>query len=138
MSPELGVVILLLAQTPAAPLSKTARDPVTVRGCLEGRGLRILEADASELSGVRKVRVKGPRAMMRMLDDGRGAYLEVTGDLDAARPDRGEMRRRYKAGSKTTVSVGAASEQIKGPAIAAEPTLVVEAFTRLAETCPAR
>ena len=138
MSPELGVVILLLAQTPAAPLSKPARDPVVVRGCLEGRTLRILEADASELSGVRKVRVKGPRAMMRMLDDSRGAYLEVTGDLDPDRPDRGEVRRRYRVGSKTTVSAGAAAEQATGPAIAPEPTLVVEAFTRLADTCPSR
>ena len=50
-------------QPPAAPPGAGAaaptRDPVTVRGCLEGRWLRILEHDASDLSGVTRVRLKG-------------------------------------------------------------------------------
>ena len=39
---------------PAAGPASPARDPVTVRGCLEKNWLRILESDASDLSGVRR------------------------------------------------------------------------------------
>ena len=59
------------ASGPAAP----ARDPVTVRGCLEKNWLRILESDASDLSGVRRVRLKGARAMLRVLRDQGGDYV---------------------------------------------------------------
>src|SRR5688500_13085355 len=92
------------APGPAASPTSPARDPVTVRGCLDRRWLRILEHDTSDLSGVTRVRLKGSRAMLRMLDDGRGAYVEIIGDLDLAAADRLEVRRKRRIGSKTTVS----------------------------------
>ena len=67
---------------PAAGPAAPTRDPVTVRGCLEGRWLRILQHDSSDLSGVRRVRLKGSRSMLTVLKDQGGDYVEVTGDLD--------------------------------------------------------
>ena len=119
---------------PTAPVN----DPVTVRGCLDGHHLKILESDISDLSGVRDIRLKGPRGVMRSLDDHKGAYIEVSGQLDLGRPDRLETRRKVKAGSKTTISLGAGAEQITGQPPVADPILQVEAFTPLGERCPGR
>ena len=127
--------------TPPAPVSRTAampqRDPVTVRGCLDKRWLRILEHDSTDLSGVKRVRLKGSRAMLALIDDGRGTYVEITGDLDVPAADRIETRRKHRVGSKTTVSMGASAEQVAGGAVAAgrEPTLIVGAVARLGASC---
>jgi hypothetical protein len=119
---------------PAGPVN----DPLTVRGCLEGHHLKILKADISDLSGVRDIRLKGPRGVMRSLDDHKGAYVEISGRLDLGRPDRLDTRRKVKAGSKTTLSIGAGTEQITGEPLVADPIFHVEAFTPLGERCPGR
>jgi hypothetical protein len=119
---------------PDAPVN----DPVTVRGCLEGRFLKILEQDTTDLSGVRAIRLKGPRGVMRMLDDHKHGYVEVSGTLDLGRRDRVDMRRKVKVGSKTTISVDAAQEQITGDPVVADPVLQVVAFNPLGERCPGR
>jgi hypothetical protein len=75
---------------------------------------------------------------MRTLGDHKHTYVEVTGQLDLGRPDRLETRRKVKAGSKTTISVGASSEQVHGDPPMADPVLEVEAFTPLGERCPSR
>ena len=75
---------------------------------------------------------------MRTLDDHKHSYVEVTGQLDLGRHDRLETRRKVKAGSKTTISIGASTEQITGEPPTAEPVLQVEAFTPLGERCPSR
>jgi hypothetical protein len=122
---------------PAAGPAAPTRDPVTVRGCLEGRWLRILETDASDLSGVRRVRLKGARSMLRVLRDQGGDYVEVTGDLELGRSDRLEARRKVKVDDKTTISIGASAEQVSSnPVAPPDPTLVVDAFTTLGERCP--
>jgi hypothetical protein len=128
-------------QPPVAPPSEgpasPARDPVTVRGCLEGRWLRILESDASDLSGVRRVRLKGSRSMLGVLRDQGGDYVEITGDLDLGPGDRLDARRKVKVADKTTISIGASAEQVSGPDVAPpDPTLVVDSFTALGERCP--
>ena len=121
---------------PAAGPAAPTRDPVTVRGCLEGRWLRILQADSSDLSGVRRVRLKGSRSMLTVLKDQGGDYVEITGDLDLGRRDRLDVRRKVKVGDKTTISIGASAEQVSGPETAPpDPTLVVESFTALGERC---
>jgi hypothetical protein len=117
---------------PDAPVN----DPVTVRGCLEGRFLRILEQDSTDLSGLRGIRLKGPRGVMRMLDDHEHAYVELSGSLDLGRRDRIDMRRKVKVGAKTTISVGSAQEQITGQPVVADPVLQVVALTPLGERCP--
>ena len=119
---------------PDAPVN----DPITVRGCLEGRRLKILEHDASDLSGIRDIRLTGPRGVMRALDDHKHSYVELTGQLDLNVNDRLETRRKVKAGSKTTVSIGAATEQTNGGPSSADPELKVEAFTPLGDRCPGR
>jgi hypothetical protein len=126
--------------TPIGTVAMPQRDPVTVRGCLDKRWLRILEHDSTDLSGVKRVRLKGSRAMLALVDDGRGQYVEITGDLDAAAADRLETRRKRQVGSKTTISIGASAEQSGGGAVPVgpEPTLVVEAIIRLAASCRAR
>ena len=116
------------APGPAAP----TRDPVTVRGCLDGRWLRILESDSSDLSGVRRVRLKGSRSMLTVLRDQGGDYVEIIGDLDLGRRDRLDGRRKVKVTDKTTISIGASAEQVTPP----EATLVVGSFTALGERCP--
>jgi hypothetical protein len=125
---------------PAAGPAAPTRDPVTVRGCVEGRWLRILEHDSSDLSGVARVRLQGSRSMLRVLRDQRGDYVEITGDLDLGRRDRLDARRKVKVADKTTVSIGASAEQVDGRDVApVEPvdaTLVVDAFTVLGERCP--
>jgi hypothetical protein len=122
---------------PAAGPAPPTRDPVTVRGCLEGRWLRILEHDASDLSGVTRVRLKGARSMLHVLADQRGDYVEITGDLDLGLKDRLDARRTVKVGDKTTISIGATAQQISDPEVTApEATLVVDAFTTLGERCP--
>lgn len=122
---------------PAAGAAAPTRDPVTVRGCLEGRWLRILEHDASDLSGVTRVRLKGARAMLHVLADQRGDYVEITGDLDSGPGDRLDARRKVKVGGKTTVSIGATAEQVSGTDVAPpDATLVVDSFTVLGERCP--
>jgi hypothetical protein len=121
------------ADGPASP----TRDAVTVRGCLDGRWLRILEHDSSDLSGVRRVRLKGPRSMLTVLKDQGGDHVEITGDLDLGRRDRLEGRRKVKVADKTTISIGASAEQVSGPDLTPpDATLVVEAFTVLGERCP--
>ena len=123
---------------PAAGPASPTRDPVTVRGCLEGRWLRILQHDSSDLSGVRRVRLKGSRSMLTRPSATRaGDYVEITGDLDLGRGDRLDARRKVKVADKTTISIGASAEQVSGPDTAPpDPTLVVEAFTALGEHCP--
>ena len=122
---------------PAAGPASPARDPVTVRGCLDGRWLRILESDATDLSGVRRVRLKGARSMLRVLRDQGGDHVEITGDLELGRSDRLEARRKAKVDDKTTISIGASAEQVSSnPVAPPDPTLVVEAFTVLGERCP--
>jgi hypothetical protein len=121
-----------------AAQAQPQRDPVTVRGCLEKHWLRIIESDATDLSGVRRVRLKGSKAMLRMLDDGRGRYVEITGDLDLGARDRIETRRKYKVDDKTTVSLGASAEQRSDRSTTVpDPTLIVEAFETLGDQCPA-
>ena len=125
-----------VAPTAGGPASST-RDPVTVRGCLEGRWLRILEHDSSDLSGIRRVRVKGSRSMLNVLKDQGGDYVEVTGDLDLGPGDRLDARRKVKVADKTTISIGASAEQVSSnPVAPPDPTLVVEAFTALGDRCP--
>jgi hypothetical protein len=127
------------APAPGSRVEGPARDPVTVRGCLEKRWLRILEHDSTDLSGVARVRLKGSRAMLALVDDGRGTHVEVTGDLDLGRRDRLETRRKYRPGSKTTVSIGASAEQVRGADVSPpEATLIVDAITRLGDQCPSR
>ena len=146
MRTDIAAALLLvgLAQQPVplpAPRSgpdAPVNDPVTVRGCLEGRFLRILEQDATDLSGLRTIRLKGARGVMRMLDDHKHTYVELSGTLDLGRRDRMDARRKVKVGAKTTVSVGAAQEQITGAPVVADPVLQVVAFTPLGERCPAR
>lgn len=140
------VAVLVAAwalQAPPAPPrtgpDPPVNDPVTMRGCLEGRYLKILEHDVADLSGVRRIRLKGPKGVMETLDDAEDRYVELTGRLLLHRRDRVETRKKAKAGSKTTISVGAATEQITGePVRAADPVLEVEAFTPLGERCPGR
>lgn len=147
----LGSIVALMASThatgtrqgpvptPASRIDRPARDPVTVRGCLDKRWLRILEHDTTDLSGVTRVRLKGSRAMLALVDDGRGSHVEVTGDLDLGSRDRVEVRRKYKPGSKTTVSIGASAEQVRGADVTPpEATLIVDAMTRLGDQCPSR
>jgi hypothetical protein len=122
----------------ATAVAAPARDPVTVRGCLDKRWLRILQHDATDLSGVRRVRLKGSRAMLESLDDGRGAHVEITGDLDLGRRDRIETRRKRQIGSKTTLALGASAEQTRSPEVTPDVTLVVQSFTRLGDECPSR
>ena len=131
------------AQEPGSPSRSgprtPVRDPVTVRGCIEKRSLRILEHDVTDLSGVTRVRLKASRSMQALLDEARGRHLEITGDLDLGRHDRLETRRKYKVGAKTTVSIGASAEQVRGAdATAPDATLVVSAFTILGDRCPSR
>ena len=125
---------------PAAPrVDAPLREPVTVRGCLDKRWLRILEHDTTELSGVTRVRLKGSRAMLALVDDGRGTHVEVTGDLDLGRRDRVEARRKYRPDPKTTISIGASAEQVSGrDRTPPEATLIVEALTRIGDGCPSR
>jgi hypothetical protein len=119
---------------PAAP----DNDPIVVRGCLEGRHLRILEHDLSDLSGIRDIRLKGPRGVMRVIDEHEHLYVEVTGTLDLGKRDRLDTRKKVKAGGKTTMSIGAATEQITGSPVVADPVFVVAAVTPLGERCPGR
>ena len=123
---------------PAAGPAAPTRDPVTVRGCLDGRWLRILESDSSDLSGVRRVRLKGSRSMLTVLRDQGGDYVEIIGDLDLGRRDRLDGRRKVKVTDKTTISIGASAEQVSGPDDVTPPeaTLVVGSFTALGERCP--
>jgi hypothetical protein len=58
-----------------AAQAQPQRDPLTVRGCLDKHWLRITESDATDLSGIKQVRLKGSKAMLRMLDDGHGRYV---------------------------------------------------------------
>ena len=145
LRPDLIVLAAALGLQQPAPIQaprtgpdSPVNDPVTVRGCLEGHHLKILESDASDLSGIRDIRLKGPRGVMRSLDDYRGAYVEVAGLLDLGRPDRIETRRTIKAGSKTTISIGASAEQISGQPPLADPILIVNGFQPLGERCPGR
>ena len=138
-----GAAAVRAQQTPVAPPAAgpalPTRDPVTVRGCVEGKWLRILQHDSSDLSGVRRVRLKGARSMLRVLRDQGGDYVEITGDIDLGRRDRLDARRKVKVADKTTVSIGASAEQVDGrdaPVEPVEPTLVVGAFTALGERCP--
>ena len=137
-----GAAAVRAQQTPVAPPAAgpalPTRDPVTVRGCVEGKWLRILQHDSSDLSGVRRVRLKGSRSMLSVLRDQGGDYVEVTGDLDLGRSDRLDTRRKVKIADKTTISIGTSAEQVSGSDDVTPPeaTLVVDSFTALGERCP--
>ena len=121
---------------PADGPAKPERDPITVRGCLDGKRLRIVEHDVAELSGVRYVTLEAPRALMKQLADYRNAYVEVTGQLELPPGDRIEARKKYNVGSKTTVSVGMKGEQVDSVPTSPDSyvsTLDVEAFRALDE-----
>lgn len=131
-SPQAGQLPPKPADGPAKPV----RDPITVRGCLDGKRLRIIEHDVSELSGVRYVTLKAPRALMKQMADYRNAYVEITGQLELPAGDRIEARKKYAVGSKTTVSVGMKGEQVESVPTSVDSyvsTLEVEAFKALDE-----
>ena len=110
-----------------------------MRGCLEGRWLRILQADSSDLSGVRRVRLKGSRSMLTVLKDQGGTTTSKSPAIStSAGRDRLEARRKVKVADKTTISIGASAEQVSGDRHVAppDPTLVVDSFTALGERCP--
>lgn len=135
-SPQAGQLPPKPADGPAKPV----RDPITVRGCLDGRWLRITEDDVAELSGVRDVRLKGPRSLMQQMEDDIGTYVEVTGLIDLRPGDRVEGHKQYKVGSRTKVSIGAKGEHT-GAAPTLDPTastLEVHGFEVLGDTCPGR
>jgi hypothetical protein len=124
---------------PADGPAKPVRDPITVRGCLDGRWLRITEHDVAELSGVRDVRLKGPRALMQQIEDEIGTYVEVTGLIELPPGDRIEGHQQYKVGSRTKVSIGAKGEQTNPKAVSgtpAPPTLDVQGVEPLGDRCP--
>ena len=126
---------------PADGPAKPVRDPVTVRGCLDGRWLRITEHDIAELSGVRDVRLKGPRALMQQIQDEIGTYVEVTGLIDLPPGDRIEGHKQYKVGSRTKVAIGMTGEQTNPKAVSgtpAPPTLDVQGFEPLGDRCPGK
>jgi hypothetical protein len=120
---------------PADGPAKPERASITVRGCLDGKRLRIIEHDVAELSGVRDVTLKAPRALMKQLADDRNAYVEVTGQLELPPGDRIETRKKYNVGSKTTVSLGMKGEHESPPTSPNSDvsTLEVEAFKALDE-----
>jgi hypothetical protein len=131
------------SQVPSTPVDgpgKPVRDPVTVRGCLDGRWLRITDHDVAELSGVRDVRLKGPRALMQRIQDEIGTYVEVTGVIELPPGDRIEGHKQYKVGPRTKVAIGAKGEH-SGAAPTLDPvasTLEVDGFEVLGDTCPGR
>ena len=121
---------------PADGPAKPQRDPITVRGCLDGKRLRIVEHDVAELSGLRYVTLKAPRALMKQISDYRNAYVEITGQLELPAADRIETRKKYDVGSKTTVSVGMKGEQLDSFPTSPESyvsTLEVESFKAIDE-----
>jgi hypothetical protein len=147
MTPMLSLALVLVLATssiqlPPARATGTAearRDPITVRGCVEGRRLRVLSHDMTDLVGIRDWRLKGSRAMLDALKDEKDGYFELSGLVERAALDRLDTQRKRKLGDKTTVSLGASAEQRRGEQTRPEvPELVVEAFTRLDDTCPAR
>lgn len=125
---------------PADGPAKPVRDPITVRGCLDGRWLRITEHDVAELSGVRDVRLKGPRALMQRIEDEVGTYVEVTGLIELPPGDRIEGHKQYKVGSRTKIAIGAKGEQTSGsPTLEPSPsTFEVQGFEVLGDRCPGR
>jgi hypothetical protein len=69
MRSDLLGALLAISVGAQQPIPYTARsapepanDPVVVRGCVEGRRLRILRDDTGDLSGLREIRLKGRRA----------------------------------------------------------------------------
>lgn len=145
MWPPLSLALLLAVALPPQAVQRPPRpagpeapaaDLVTMRGCLDGRQLWIFEHDRTDLSGVRVLRLKGPKGVMRALADWGSHYVEVSGRLHLDRADRLEARKKWKVGSKTTVSLGGATEQERGSIVRPEPELAVEAFTPLSEPCP--
>jgi hypothetical protein len=143
MAPSLAALVVLVLAVPIQTAPPPRRgpdapvnDPVTMRGCLDGRQLWILEHDSTDLSGVQVVRLTGPKGVMRALKDTGSRYVELSGRLDLDRADRLETRRKWKAGSKTTVSLGGSAEQERGSLTRPAPVLEVEAFTPLGEPCP--
>jgi hypothetical protein len=123
------------APVPSGP-APPREDMVTVRGCLEGTTLRVIEHDATDLSGVHSLRLKLSKSMRELIRcDPSARYLEVTGTLDLGRPDRADVRAKKKIG-KTTVFVTAAQEQRdNAPQLAPDPILIVDGVIPLGETC---
>jgi hypothetical protein len=138
--PALALAAAVQAAAPPSPgLARPQRDPATVRGCVDGRRLRVVEHDLTDLSGVRHLRLKGSRALLQSLKDAGSGFFELSGQLELPNRDRVETQRKRRVGDRTTVSLGAAVEQQRGAPIGiADPEFVVEAFTRLDEACPGR
>ena len=67
MLTAVGLVGVLL-QTPApAGVARPQRDPISLRGCAEGRPVRVIEDDVTELAGIRNLRLTGSRALLEAL-----------------------------------------------------------------------
>jgi hypothetical protein len=143
LAPSLRLTFTLVQGAPQpvpAKVAKPVNDPVSVKGCLRGTSLTILETDAADLGGVREVRLTGPRSLMKQLVDHRNHYIDVVGVVkrEGGTSDRLEMRRRQKVGSKTTISVGATAEQTGGgePLTPTTFTVAIQAFELIADKCP--
>jgi hypothetical protein len=133
--------VLLVASLlqPASKLGKPVNDPVTAKGCLRGDTLRILSTDATDLNGVKEIRLKGTRSLMKQLADYRNHYVAVVGVLttEGGDADRLEMRKKQKVGSRTTITVGAKGEQTRGePLTPLTHRLELESFEVISDGCP--
>jgi hypothetical protein len=123
--------------TPRTGPDQPANDPVVVRGCVEGRRLKILRIDSADGLGLREIRLKGPKGVMAMLKDYQNGYVELTGVLDYGRRGRVDSRKVTKLGKVGTVTVSSStSETSPMTQIGSEPTLDVVALTPLGERCP--
>jgi hypothetical protein len=136
----LASLLLASAQPPATP-AKPVNDPVSAKGCLRGEVLEIRETGVGELAGIKEIRLKGPKALMKRLADYRNHYLNVVGVLttEGGVADRLETRKKQKVGSRTTITVSGKAEQSHGTvAEPPRPELELESFEPLANRCPAR
>jgi hypothetical protein len=141
---DLAAVLLasLITQLPFEPArtgpDKPVNDPVVVRGCVEGRHLRIVRG-SGDLVGLRDIRLKGPKGVMATLKDHQHGYVELTGVLDFGRRDRIDTRKKAKLGKDGkggTITLAASGEQVSGLQPFSDPVLEVVALTPLGERCP--
>lgn len=145
MGALLGAVAmtLLFAQSTSDVKSTAKGDPVTVRGCVRGSILVVLdleEQSGSDIGTPVRYQLKASKEVLRQLAEADPFQVEVHGVVRAMSKRRAEPMRVTRG--KTNIYVGA--ETSPDPSTRPEelapapPRLDVESFTVLVHRCPGR
>jgi hypothetical protein len=122
--------------SPQSDVVKKSRDsdPVTIRGCLQGKTLKVTRSDEPLGPETKSFSLHLSKALATALREHEGHEEEITGVLRHTARSMGGTKSKVMNGGRTKVTVGAAEERNTGPD-EGPPLIEVNSFRHIADLC---